>query len=90
MVKSILQLELYWIQLPAGSIDDITKKTAHALQFKDGFNNLAVEIIKHIKTANRIAKQLKIEEALLHVQSFDNALKSLETNAAQKARRIYV
>ena len=65
-------------KLPTGSIDDITKKTAHALQYKDGFNNLASEIIKHIKTASRIAKQLKIQEALLHVQSFEKALKSLE------------
>ena len=65
-------------KLPTGSIDDITKKTAHALQFKNGFNNLAAEIIKHIKTANRIAKKLKIQEALLHVQSFEKALKSLE------------
>ena len=69
---------------PVGSIDDIIKKTAHALQYKDGFNNLAIEIRKHILTARRIAEKIQIEEALLHVESFDNALKILEAKQHKK------
>ena len=59
-------------------------KSAHALQYKDGFNNLAIEIRKHIKTARRVAEKIKIEEALLHVQSFDSALKLLEAKQHKK------
>lgn len=70
--------------ISTGIIDGLTDKVAQALQYKDGFNNLAVEIRKHIKIASGIAQQLKIQEALFHVQSFEKALKSLEMKQHKK------
>lgn len=69
---------------PIGSIDDITDSVAHALQYKDGFNNLAIEIRKHTKTARRAAEKIQIEDTLLHIESFENTLKTLEAKQHKK------
>lgn len=67
-----------------GNIDDMINKVANALQYKDGFNNLAVEIRKHIKTAKRIAEKIQIKDMLLHVESFNKDVNKLEAKQHKK------